>query len=157
MDNSQAGSRILKAGMYLVPVLFLLFAFNVYNDVKNYKRSRGWPIAKGVITRSWNDCSRNSKGGCRIYVEYVYDKYHARTEINDNSFFGVGWAGANALSQKYPEGLPVTVRYNPDEPRRSRLDGPEPKDWRMGVFFLAVAGCAGCLLIVDGCSAAKNE
>jgi Protein of unknown function (DUF3592) len=101
-------------------------------------RSRGWPVADGVVRRCKaviEPEADDSAGSYNVALEYVYH-VTGREYTGRRAFFGQKLGGflnpqtAFGMEEKLTPGTVIAVRYCPSRPRRSVLQpGPSTAAW----------------------------
>jgi hypothetical protein len=140
-----AGAVFLLSGMYTT--------HKANTHRLNFKRGQEWPIAEGMVISS--EFGRNENGVWTADVWYSYRVCGEEFEssvVNADSEMNAGYTDkyARARTEKYPEGSPVLVHYNPDDPQMAFLEtkGSRFSDVWVGAGLLQVA--MGLALIASG-------
>ena len=114
---------------------------------------KSWPVATGRIVESKVEEYRQSAGssgtyaGSRARMTLYRPVVRYQYEVNGKRFHGdriaqsPGWNRgvadfAAAVTQRYPVGSTVDVRYNPKRPNEAVLEPRTPRSW---IFALAIA------------------
>lgn len=110
--------------------------------------SKNWPTTEGVVLHSDIASSHSSEGGTsyRAVVHYQYN-VGERAYTNDLVAFGAknsfgGYGGAVKTADKYSQGTPVRVHYDPNKPQTAVLETRSAAGCLlggMGIVFLCVA------------------
>jgi hypothetical protein len=148
---------------FVLPAVAILAAlFGVAAFVRTRRlasASAGWPTVPGTITTSdvieetIMDQSSNDKAIIRKIHRYQVDLRYAY-EVGKRDFVGTavnwGWTGiyglrelAETAASQYRQGQPVTVYYDPEQPRNAVLE-PENRQGSMApLVFAAISAIAG--------------
>jgi hypothetical protein len=91
--------------------------------------SRGWPTAKGVVSRTGTsqDVYLEGEESCSLDVEYKYTvagkEYKSEMiYFGSHSFSTVQSQEADRIASTYPLGMEVTVFYDPGSPQNAVLE-----------------------------------
>lgn len=135
-DSLWSGQKI---GGYLLAIAFFSLSVFIFYDVFLARASKSWPFMTGTVTRSSGNCVPGKSYNCTADVSYAYGVYRGRAQVHSDSLWYTGKSETTEMLKNFGEGAPVRVRYDPDAPGRSRLEGAGAMDWRVGAFFLALA------------------
>lgn len=149
-----------------ISFLFLLIGlgiaiFGVVTLLKA-KESPSWPTAEGVITSSELESWLDDEGDRLYRADISYEYWVGEIKLTGrNVKFGKvstnRSSDAEKILQKYPEGVPVNVYYNPDEYVDSVLEpGVHGSTWFMPIFGL-VFGAFGFGFLLIGFFAFKPK
>jgi len=126
------------------------------------QQAASWPVVSGTITRARVE-ARKQRMGNTLYRQASRSTYYRpalayRYEVNGATFEGrraqfgerIGWdkdaAAMKRLIDRYPEGQPVQVRYDPARPQEAVLAAGTGPFWRTTAVFATaclVLGVAG--------------
>ncbi len=146
--------------------MFLLIGLGIaifgFVTLLKAKESPSWPTAEGVITsselKSWLDDEGDRLYRAEIFYEYMVG---GNQLTGNNVKFGKVSTSqpsdAEKILQKYPEGVPVKVFYNPDDFEVSVLEpGVHGTTWFM-LIFGTVFGAFGLGFLLIGVFAFKAK
>jgi hypothetical protein len=151
LPNSEASPVVIFATCFGLALLLFFFGFR-----KMVKKAANWPSVRGRIVSSGVDSFRETEDGRTrtLYtaaVEYAYQvhgvDYHSR-QINLGMTTSGSQAGAEKVAARYPQGAPVDVHYEPENPSNAALENPTGYTWLIlgaALFCFAVAAYAGGL------------
>jgi len=119
---------LIKAIGFVGSAIFLVIAFLQKRKAK--KAAETWQTAQGTILTSGiqEKRSRSSKGyTTTTYWPYVTYQYSIMGQVYQGDKLGFGSAGytrakAEEVLAPYPQGAPVTVHYDPDDPNKAVLE-----------------------------------
>lgn len=130
----------------IVPALIGLLAYGLPTGYLLWQvwlayRSRRWPSTTGRILLSdlhheWRPMWRTHSAP-RILYEYRVDgRRYTGTRVTFGGWLNRTWGRTNRVLSRYRVGAPVSVRYDPNKPRRCTL---ERRLSRIVWLFLAIA------------------
>jgi Protein of unknown function (DUF3592) len=160
------GNGVPLFAFALPGVAILIAVFSVISFVRTRRlasASARWPTVPGTITASTvieeeiEEKSNNDKSIIRKIRRYQVDLRYAY-QVNKRDFVGTagnwGWTGIYGLRElaekaagQYRQGQPVTVYYDPEQPRNAVLD-PESRQGSMApLIFGAISAVAGATVL----------
>jgi hypothetical protein len=151
-DNSGMSAQtfaLIIAGLVLICVAFGIYM--IYAAMRNRKlaaASETWPTASGTVISSEvkSHTVRTKQARTTTYTPTVTYRYTVGGSAYEGSVirFGDLSSGsakfAQELADKYPQGVPVSVRYDPADPRRAALESTAPGNGQLigGILFIVV-------------------
>jgi hypothetical protein len=156
-------SRGVPLFAFALPAVAILAAiFGVAGFVRTRRlasASAGWPTVSGTVTTSdvieeeILDESNNDKAIIRKIHRYQVDLRYAY-EVGQRDFVGTavnwGWTGiyglrelAETAASQYRQGQPVTVYYDPEQPRNAALEPDNRQGTMAPLVFATIAAIAG--------------
>jgi len=158
MDSSFPVWGIIMAGCFV-----LLFAgigggliFAAVKSKQKAAASQGWPSVPGVVSRTGVEASvqgvdDDSPPSYSPRVTYRYQVMGVEVENSRIAFGGVASGSrkkAEQFTAGYPVGTPVTVYYNPADPKDAVLERAAKSTgifMAMGIIFLVISVCSLCV------------
>jgi len=160
------GNGVPLFAFALPGIAILTAVFSVASFVRTRRlagASAQWPTAPGTITASGvieeeiEDKSSDDKSIIRKIRRYQVDLRYAY-QVGKRDFVGTagnwGWTGIYGLRElaekaagQYSQGQPVTVYYDPEQPRNAVLD-PESRQGSMApLIFAAISAVVGAAIL----------
>ena len=148
---SAAGTEPARKGgrweAYAVAALLLAVAgwqFHLYHGAKAVEQ--GWEKVSGVVTANTVSALRG-RGGIPVYAVYINYSYKVNgtpytagpVEVAKNAIHNSEDAAKEALAAAYPEGGPVDVYFDPQNPVESSLGEAGTGGLLMPAVFLIFA------------------
>ncbi len=96
------------------------FVIGLYLAVDRAVVVMSWTVAEAVVAESRVE-TKGSQHAAKIRVRFAPDDVSVETEPAHDHRYG-GYAAAAEAVEQYPIGGTAWIRYDPDDPRRARLD-----------------------------------
>ena len=147
----------MSIGYIILLVIGLVVLFAMGRNVLQGRKSQAWPTAPGKVQYTGMETyqSRDEDGSTSTTygatIQYTYNVGGQEYESNRRTFANVRTSSRRRAEQilaKYPQGSPVNVYYDPENPAESVLEtGVGLGAYALLVFaaILTLAGLAGLL------------
>ena len=125
-DPSKSNSPGILIGLLIFIFGGIFMGWNQYDEVKDLRLSKQWPVTQGRVQTSELGWDSNDAGGeysskfARISYSYSVGSQIYQGNISTRAM--IFTSRVNRLSEKYPEGSQITVYYHPGNPSISIVE-----------------------------------
>ena len=100
-------------------------------------RSHDWPTVTGRVVQNMLVTTYGRHAPVVAYAYSVDGRDYRRSRIRFGNYTNMNKADAEAILARYPDGGPVEVHYDPDEPGTAVLEpGPAGRSWRIAAWAI---------------------
>jgi len=151
--KSPAKRLAMKFFAVLLVVIAPVVGWSAYQQYREAKASVSWPSVQGVVNVSQVERQEPTRRvSYRAHVEYSYavnDQQYTGRRLRLNDARSTQQSAAQAIVDRYRVGSPVTVFYDPTDPKSAALEvGVSARSYlyfaiALGLLVLAVVSWRG--------------
>lgn len=139
---------IIIGGMALLVILNLIFLAVILTTRRKVSQVRGWPSTQGVVMSSTVESRSSGDDGGLVDYPVVKYSYQVGAQAFQGHRIAPGpeprGSGARRVADRYAQGAPVPVFYNPQNPSDAVLEKQAPaQNWMW--FILVIFDCVICV------------